>query len=151
MESTRQIWVDADACPGAVREIVCRAAERVGMRANFVANRHVRLPRSPHLRAIEVRRGFDVADARIVDELKAGDLVVTQDIPLAAEVIALGAEVIGLRGETLDEENIQERLATRNLMEQLRNEGLQTGGPSAYGAGDRQTFANALDRWLARK
>ena len=148
--SPQRIWVDADACPRVVKEILCRAAERVGIETVFVANRHVQLPRSQYLRSMQVRQGFDVADHRIVEEMAAGDLVITADVPLAAEVVAKGGEALGPRGDTYDEETIQERIATRNLLAQLRDEGLQTGGPSEFGLAERQAFAAALDRWLTR-
>ena len=145
-----QIWVDGDACPKAVKEILYRAAERVEVPLNLVANRPLHVPRSPYLNVIQVPQGFDEADHRIVELMQTGDLVVTGDIPLAAAVIEKGGYVLGPRGEEFTEENIRERLAMRNLMDQLRSTGLDTGGPAALGKGDRQAFANGLDRLLTR-
>jgi hypothetical protein len=145
-----QIWVDADACPKAVKEILYRAAERVEIQMILVANKPLHVPRSPYLKTIKVPSGFDEADHRIVELMQAGDLVVTGDIPLAAAVVEKGGYVLGPRGEQFTEENIQERLAMRNLMDQLRSTGLDTGGPAALNKGDRQTFANGLDRILTR-
>jgi uncharacterized protein YaiI (UPF0178 family) len=143
-----QIWVDGDACPRAIKEILYRAAERVEVSLNLVANRPIGMPRSPFLTLIQVPQGFDEADRRIVELMQDGDLIVTGDIPLAAAVIEKGGKVLGPRGEELTEENIKERLAMRDLMDQLRSTGLDTGGPSALGKADRQTFANGLDRIL---
>lgn len=145
-----QIWVDADACPKIIKEILYRAAERMKVSLSLVANRPLNVPRSPYLKAIRVPQGFDEADHRIVELMQAGDLVVTGDIPLAAAVIEKGGHVLGPRGEEFTEENIQERLAMRNLMDELRSTGLETGGPAALGKGDRQAFANGLDRLLTR-
>ncbi len=145
-----RIWVDADACPKAVKEILFRAAERVEVRLNVVANKPLHVPRSPYVRMIRVGSGFDVADRHIVESMQAGDLVVTGDIPLAAAVVEKGGRVLGPRGEEFNEENIRERLAMRNLMDELRGSGLETGGPAALNKGDRQAFANALDRLLTR-
>jgi len=145
-----KIWVDGDACPKAIKEILYRAAERVRVPLNLVANRPLRIPRSPYLKVIQVPQGFDEADHRIVELMQTGDLVVTGDIPLAAAVIEKGGHVLGPRGEELTEENVQERLAMRNLMDQLRSTGLDTGGPAALGKADRQAFANGLDRLLTR-
>lgn len=144
------IWVDADACPRAIKEILYRAADRRSVDVVFVANRPLHLPRSPRLRAIAVPGGFDEADRRIVELMQAGDLVVTADVPLAADVVGRGGHVLGPRGEELDEENVQERLAMRDLMDDLRGAGMVTGGPAALGVADRQAFANALDRLLTR-
>ena len=145
-----QIWVDADACPRAIKEILFRAAERKQVRLTLVANQYLHVPRSPLFRSIQVPRGFDEADHRIVELVEAGDLVVTADIPLAAAVVGKGALALGPRGDEFTEDNVQERLAVRNLMDQLRSEGLETGGPDALGKADRQSFANALDRLLTR-
>lgn len=145
-----QIWVDADACPRAIKEILFRAAERRRVQLTLVANKALHCPRSPYLHAIKVPMGFDEADHRIVQLMQPGDLVVTGDIPLAAAVVAKGGHVLGPRGEQFTEENIQERLAMRNLMDQLRSEGLEAGGPAALGKGDRQEFANGLDQLLTR-
>ena len=145
-----QIWVDADACPKAVKEILYRAAERVEIPLILVANRPLHIPRSPYLRVIQVPLGFDEADHRIVELMQMGDLVVTGDIPLAAAVIDKGGYVLGPRGEQFTEENIRERLAMRNLMDELRSTGLDTGGPAALSKSDRQAFANGLDQLLTR-
>ncbi len=145
-----RIWVDADACPNAIKEILFRAAERVGVETTLVANHPVRVPPSRHIRAVQVPGGFDVADHRIAAEVEDGDLVVTADIPLAAEVVAKGAVALNPRGELYTEENVRERLAMRNLMDELRGAGQVTGGPAPMNKGDRQAFANQLDRLLAR-
>ena len=145
-----RIWVDADACPNAIKEILFRAAERVGVETTLVANQPVRVPPSRYVRTVQVPAGFDVADHRIVAEAEEGDLVVTADIPLAAEVVAKGAVALNPRGELYTEENVRERLAMRNLMDELRGAGQVTGGPAPMSKGDRQAFANQLDRLLAR-
>jgi len=145
-----QIWVDADACPNVIKEILYRAAERVGVTLILVANQPLRTPPSRHIRSIQVAAGFDVADNEIVRQLQPGDLVITADIPLAAEVLEKGGEAINPRGERYTRDNIRERLAMRDLMDQLRGSGIQTGGPPALDKGDRQAFANQLDRLLAR-
>lgn len=145
-----QIWVDADACPGVIKEIIFRAAERRQIQTILVANQMLRTPPSKYIRAIQVSSGFDVADAHIVDELTAGDLVITADIPLASLVLARGAHALNPRGEMYTTATIQERLTMRNFMEELRGAGVQTGGPSAFSQADRQAFANQLDRFLAR-
>ena len=144
------IWVDADACPVAIKEILYRAANRVERTLTLVANQMLRVPPSPWIKAVQVPSGFDVSDQRIAQSAVAGDIVVTADIPLAAAVIAKGAWVIDPRGELLDAGNIQERLSMRNFMETLRNSGVETGGPAAMSAADRQAFANQLDRLLAK-
>ena len=144
------IWVDADACPVAIKEILYRAANRVERTLTLVANQMLRVPPSPWIKAVQVPSGFDVADQRIAQSAVAGDIVVTADIPLAAAVIAKGAWVIDPRGELLDAGNIQERLSMRNFMETLRSAGVETGGPNAFSQADRQAFANQLDRFLAR-
>lgn len=145
-----QIWIDADACPVVIKEIVFRAAERLKIQTTLVANQMLRPPPSRYIRAIQVPSGFDVADAHIVEQLQLGDLVVTQDIPLAAAIIEKGAHAINPRGELYTTANIQERLTMRNFMEELRSSGVQTGGPSAFSAADRQKFGNQLDRFLAK-
>jgi len=144
-----KIWVDADACPAAIKDILYRAANRVQVHLTLIANQMLRSPPSPWIRALQVPAGFDVADRRIVEEVAAGDLVVTADVPLAAQVIAKGARVLDPRGELLDAGNIDERLGLRNFLEGLRSSGVDTGGPAAFSAGDRQAFANQLDRLLA--
>lgn len=145
-----KIWVDADACPVAIKEILYRAANRAEVSLTLVANQMLRVPPSPWIAAVQVPAGFDVADARIAQEVLAGDLVVTADVPLAAAVIAKGAVVIEPRGDLLDRRNIEERLTMRNFMEGLRNSGVETGGPAAFSNADKQAFANQLDRWLAK-
>ena len=145
-----QIWVDADACPGVIKEIIFRAAERKQIQTTLVANQMLRTPPSKFIRAIQVPSGFDVADAHIVEQLSAGDLVVTADIPLAALVIERGAHALNPRGELYTTATIRERLNMRDFMEGLRAAGVQTGGPAAFGQADRQAFANQLDRFLAK-
>ena len=144
------IWVDADACPAVIKDILFRAANRARVPLTLVANRMLRVPPSPWIRAVQVPAGFDVADARIAQEAAAGDLVITADIPLAAQVIAKGAQVLDPRGEWLDAGNIAARLTVRNFMEELRGGGVDTGGPAAFSAADRQAFARRLDGFLAR-
>jgi len=145
-----KIWVDADACPVVIKEILYRAAQRTQITTTLVANKLLRTPPSPYLRAIQVEAGFDVADNRIVQELSAGDLVITADIPLAAEVIENNAHALNPRGEFYSKENIQERLNMRNFMEELRASGVETTGPSAFSAADRKAFAAQLDRFIAK-
>lgn len=142
------IWVDADACPGAVKEILFRAAERTGRALTLVANQTLRVPASPRIRMIQVPGGFDEADKYIADAVQPGDLVITADIPLAAEVVARHATALSPRGELYSKENIRELLDLRNFMDTLRNTGVETGGPAAFGSRDRQAFANRLDRLL---
>lgn len=144
-----RIWVDADACPAPIKEILFRAAERAAIQLTLVANQLLRCPRSPYLHALQVRSGFDAADDEIVGRVRAGDLVITQDIPLAARAIERGATALGPRGERYTASNIAERLSVRDFMEELRGAGVATGGPAALDSRDRQTFANQLDRWLA--
>lgn len=146
-----QIWVDADACPQPIKDILYRAAERARVMTTLVANMPLRTPPSPFIRTLRVAKGFDVADSRIMQELGAGDLVVTADIPLAAEVIARGAHALDPRGELYSEDNVRERLAFRNLMQDLRSQGELVGGPAPLGSSDRQRFANHLDHFLARQ
>lgn len=145
-----KIWVDADACPVAIKEILYRAANRAGIPLTLIANQMLRVPPSPWIKALQVPSGFDVADQRIVQEAGAGDLVVTADIPLAALVIAKGALVLDPRGGLLDKGNIEERLTMRHFMDSLRSSGVETGGPAALCAADKQAFANQLDRLLAK-
>lgn len=145
-----KIWVDADACPGVIKEILFRAAKRTHIETILVANKLLRVPPSPYIRATQVPAGFDVADNQIVQSLQAGDLVITADIPLAAQVVAKGGHALNPRGEFYSRENIAERLAMRNLMEELRGSGVETGGPTSFHQSDRQRFAAELDRLLAR-
>jgi uncharacterized protein len=145
-----KIWVDADACPVVIKEILYRAAERAKVQTTLVANKLLRVPPSPYLHSIQVAAGFDVADNRIVQELSAGDLVITADIPLASEVIDNNGHALNPRGEFYSKENIQERLTMRNFMEELRASGVETSGPNAFSAADRKAFAAELDRFLAK-
>ena len=145
----KQIWVDADACPKVIKEILFRAADRVGMTLTLVANQPLNTPRSRNIRSIQVAAGFDVADNHIVQQAEMGDLVITADIPLAAEVIAKGCLALNPRGELYTEENIRQRLNMRDFMDTLRSSGVDTGGPSSFSQKDRQAFANQLDRLIA--
>lgn len=146
-----QIWVDADACPKAIKDILFRAAERCQVTTTLVANQTLPVPPSRYIRMLRVSGGFDVADNEIVQRMAAGDLIVTGDIPLAAEAIAKGGYVIDTRGESYSGENIGERLAMRDFMDGLRASGIDTGGPAALSSRDAQNFANQLDRFLARQ
>ena len=143
-----QVWVDADACPAPVKEILFRAAERTGMMVTLVANQIIRTPPSKFLRTLRVEAGFDVADNEIVRRTEPGDLVITADIPLAAEVIEKGGVALNPRGERYTTETIKERLNMRDFMDTMRASGVQTGGPPALNQRDRQQFANELDKWL---
>jgi uncharacterized protein YaiI (UPF0178 family) len=145
------IWVDADACPGPIKEILFRAAERLSLPVTLVANQPLRTPPSRHVRAVQVPHGFDVADNYIVQGLQPGDLVITADIPLAAEALEKGAEALNPRGERYTPDNIRERLVMRDFLETMRSTGQVTGGPPPLGHSDRQAFANALDRLLTQK
>ncbi|MDH3504381.1 MAG: YaiI/YqxD family protein [Nitrospirota bacterium] len=142
------IWVDADACPKVIKEILFRAAERTAVLVTLVANRLLFTPPSPYISAIQVADGFDVADSEIVKRLEAGDLVITADIPLAAEVIAKGGHALDPRGEMHSADTIQARLMMRDFMDTLRASGVDTGGPSALSQRDRQLFAKHLDYYL---
>ena len=144
------IWVDADACPLVIKEILYRAAERLEIPLTLVANKLLGVPRSSWIRALRVSRGFDVADNEIARRLEPGDLVVTADIPLAADVIGRGGHAINPRGEFYSPDNIRERLATRDFMEKLRETGVQTGGPPPLDNTDKKRFADQLDRFLAQ-
>ena len=143
-----QIWVDADACPGAVKELLFRAANRTETKVTLVANQLMRTPRSEFIDSLLVAAGMNVADRRIVELAGPGDLVITADIPLAAEVVANGGQALDPRGELYTDANIGKRLADRNLLDQLSGGGEITGGPPNFNAKDRQAFANQLDRWL---
>ena len=145
-----RIWVDADACPQVVKEILFRAAERAQVLTTLVANATMRTPPSAFIRSVRVGKGFDVADHWIVQQMQSGDLVITADIPLAAAVIARGAHALDPRGELYSEDNVQERLAVRNLLQELRSTGEILGGPAPFDQSDRQRFANHLDRFLTR-
>lgn len=146
-----KIWVDADACPVVIKEILYRAAMRAQIQTILVANKLLRVPPSPFLSAIQVASGFDVADNRIVQELALGDLVITADIPLAAQVIDNHGHALNPRGEFYSKENIQERLTMRNFMEELRASGVETSGPSAFSSADRKAFAAQLDKFIANQ
>ncbi|MEW5944498.1 MAG: YaiI/YqxD family protein [Pseudomonadota bacterium] len=145
-----QIWVDADACPNVIKEILFRAAERMRVSLTLVANQPLRTPASRHIKTIQVPAGFDVADNHIVQQIQLGDLVITADIPLAAGVIEKGGHALDPRGEFYTKDNIRERLTMRNFMDELRSGGVTTGGPSSFSLSDRQAFASQLDRFLAK-
>ncbi|EIL98112.1 YaiI/YqxD family protein [Rhodanobacter sp. 115] len=151
MNANAQIWVDADACPVAIKDILFRAAEREQIPVTLVANQYLRTPPSRFIRAVQVPGGFDVADNEIVLRVVADDLVVTQDIPLAALVIGKGALAIDPRGELHTPETIAQRLTMRNFMDELRGSGVDTGGHAPFHARDKQAFANQLDRWLTQR
>ena len=150
MYRNMNIWVDADACPVAIREILFRAAERTGVKVTLIANQPVRVPASPHVEFVQVSRGFDVADKEIATRARSGDLVVTADIPLAAEVMENGVHVLSPRGELHSTDTIRQRLDMRDFLDTLRASGIHTGGPPALSRSDRQAFANHLDRMLTR-
>ena len=143
-----QIWVDADACPRVIKEILFRAADRVAVQVTLVANQAIQAPRSRHIRSIQVASGFDVADNYIVQQAQAGDLVITADIPLASEVIDKGCLALNPRGDLYTVENIRQRLHMRDFMDTMRASGVDTGGPPAFSQADRMAFANQLDRLL---
>ena len=145
-----KIWVDADACPVVIKDILFRAAQRKQVQTILVANQYIKTPPSKYIRSIQVSAGFDVADDEIVKLLEAGDLVITSDIPLADEVIEKGGLVLSSRGELLDKENIRQRLNIRDFMDTMRASGEHTGGPPPLSQSDRQNFANHLDRLLTR-
>jgi uncharacterized protein YaiI (UPF0178 family) len=143
-----QIFVDADACPVALKEMLIRSAERTGIKMTFVANHHLVIPVRQNIAFMRVEKGFDIADHHIVSRVEMNDLVVTQDIPLAAEVLAKGAQAIGLRGQVHTADNIKGRLVVRDFMETMRASGVQTSGPAPLSAKDKQAFAKALDAYL---
>jgi hypothetical protein len=145
-----KILVDADACPKPIKEILFRAATKRSLDTLLVANQYIAVPPSPFIKSIQVLKGFDVADNEIVQRAEPGDLVITADIPLAAEVIAKGAFALNPRGEFYTTENVRQRLNMRDFMETLRSSGIQSGGPPPLNQQDRQQFANALDRFLVR-
>ncbi|MBT9097888.1 YaiI/YqxD family protein [Methylovulum psychrotolerans] len=146
-----QIWVDADACPKPIKDILFRAAERTAITTTLVANQQLPIPPSRYIKMLRVHSGFDVADNEIVSRLSAGDLVITGDIPLASEVLAKGGHAINPRGERYSQETIKERLNMRDFMDTLRASGIDTGGPAALSARDVQAFANQLDGFLVRR
>ncbi len=145
-----QIWIDADACPNVIKDIIFRASERTKIKVVVVANQAIKIPLNGLVSTIQVPRGFDMADEQILQSLVAGDLVITADIPFADAALTKGAMAINPRGELYTHENIKDRLATRNLMEELRDSGLVQGGPKPLGLRDRQAFANKLDAILAK-
>ena len=145
-----KIWVDADACPVVIKDILYKAAERTELQLTLVANSSLRVPKSPFIRFIHVPKGPDKADEEIVNQVVPEDLVITADIPLAAQIVEKGALALNPRGEVYTENNIQERLSTRDFLESLRLNGVETGGPPALTAQDKQAFANKLDQILTR-
>ncbi|MES9845638.1 MAG: YaiI/YqxD family protein [Candidatus Sedimenticola sp. PURPLELP] len=145
------IWIDADACPKPIKEILFRAAERTEIPLTLVANQPMRTPPSRHISTVQVPHGFDVADNYIAEKVEDGDLVITADIPLAADVIEKGGRAISFRGELYTTDNIKQRLSMRNFLDELRGSGVDTGGPSSFSHSDRMAFANQLDRILAGK
>ena len=145
-----KIWVDADACPVVIKEILFKAAVRAEIETILVANQYIQTPRSAYIKMIQVPAGFDVADNEIVKRVETGDLVITSDIPLAAEVIEKGAITLSPRGEKYTKENIKARLTMRDFMETLRSSGVDTGGQATFNQADRQQFANHLDRLLTQ-
>lgn len=146
-----KIWVDADACPVVIKEMLFRAAERAQIEVTLVANHPLHIPPSKFINFLQVTQGFDVADDVIVERIKTGDLLISNDIPLAADAVEKGALVLGTRGELYTANNIKARLDMRNFMESLRSTGVDTGGPAAISQADKQSFANQLDRWLVKK
>lgn len=145
-----QILVDADACPGVIKEILFRVADRLEIQVTLVANKLLRTPPSRFIRAVQVAAGFDVADREIVALMQAGDLVVTGDIPLAADVLEKGGHALNPRGEFYTEDNIQQHLSMRQFMDELRGSGVDTGGPAPFSQSDSRNFANQLDRYLRK-
>jgi uncharacterized protein YaiI (UPF0178 family) len=145
-----QIWVDADACPAVIRDILFRAADRARMRVTLVANQPVKRAVSPYIHFVQVPAGLNVADQRIVEMMEPRDLVITADVPLAAAVIEKGGIALDPRGTLYTSENVRERLSLRNFLDELRGSGVNTGGPATLGNRERQAFANQLDRWLAK-
>jgi uncharacterized protein YaiI (UPF0178 family) len=145
-----QIWVDADACPGEIKELLYRTAKRLKFKLTLVANQPMSTPRSEFIDSLCVPGGMNVVDRHIVELVAPGDLVITADIPLAADVVAKGAEALDPRGQLYTDANVGERLAVRNMVDQLRGGGLITGGPANFSARNRQAFANQLDRWLTK-
>jgi uncharacterized protein YaiI (UPF0178 family) len=142
------IWVDADACPGAIKEILFKAARRTGLPLSLVANHSMSVPPDKHITLTVVPSGFDAADDYIVEKIKAGDLAITNDIPLAADILAKGASAVNTRGDEFDKSSIRAALTMRDFMDTMRSSGEHTGGPKAFSQRDKQNFANALDRLL---
>ncbi|RJG08106.1 YaiI/YqxD family protein [Noviherbaspirillum cavernae] len=145
-----QIWVDADACPNVIKDILFRVAERRQIMVTLVANKFLRTPPSRYIKALQVPAGFDVADREITRLAQSGDLVITADIPLAADIIAKGGHVLNPRGETYTKDNIAQHLTMRDFMDQLRGSGVDTGGPAPFNHADRHAFASALERQLQK-
>lgn len=150
MLKTFTLWIDADACPKTVREVVYRAAHRLNFKVVVVSNSYLTIPQSPLIRAIQVDQGSDVADDYVVENSTAGDIVITSDIPLAARVVEKGSIAIDHRGEEYTEENVRERLSVRDFMKDIRDSGVITGGPAPYGPKDLEHFTNALNRLLTK-
>ena len=146
-----KIWVDADACPKPVKDILFRLAERKKIMVTFVANQRLRLVKSPFIQLIQVGSGADIADDEIANKCEGGDLIITADIPLAARIIAKGAQALDPRGKIYDKNNIGQLLDMRNFMDELRGSGVETGGPSSCGQKERFKFANELDRFIAQR
>jgi len=144
------IWVDADACPSVIKEILLRSAQRTKIMLYFVANQYIAVPNVDNIKSIRVAQGFDVADDEIVKRCEKGDLIITSDIPLASEAIEKGATVLTSRGEVLDADNVKARLNMRDFLETLRSSGIQSGGPAKMSQTERQLFANKLDQYLSR-
>jgi len=145
-----QLWIDADACPTMIKDLVFRAVKRTGVKLTLVANTSIRVPKSDLIDVIVVGTGMNIADRKIVELVGPGDLVITADIPLAADVVAKGALALDPRGELYEDANVGRRVAMRNLFDGLRGEGHTVRGPSGFTPQDRQKFANELDRWLAK-
>jgi uncharacterized protein YaiI (UPF0178 family) len=145
------IWVDADGCPAVIKEILFRAAERTRLPLTLVANQPLRVPRSPYIKQIQVASGFDIADNEIARQMQEGDLVITNDIPLAAEVLTQGGYALSPRGELFSSDTIRDRLVMRDFMDTLRSSGIQTGGPAPLSQADRKAFADQLDRLLGSR
>jgi len=146
----KQIWVDADACPRVIKEMIFKASNRVGIQVTLVANQPLQVPRSPRIRTVQVSKGFDVADNYIVDHANSGDMVVTADIPLAADAVEKGCLALNPRGALYTPDNIRQRLSRRNRMEELRSAGVHIKGPDEFSLADRQAFAKQLDRFLVK-
>jgi uncharacterized protein YaiI (UPF0178 family) len=146
-----KIWVDADACPVVIKEILFKAANRTQTRVTLVANQYLKIPRSNFIFSIQVSSGFDISDNEIVMRAQSGDLVITSDIPLADEVLKKGCQALSPRGELFTTENIKARLNIRDFMDTLRSSGIKTGGPPSLSQSDRKSFADQLDKWLAKK
>ncbi|MBC8352972.1 MAG: YaiI/YqxD family protein [Planctomycetes bacterium] len=145
-----QVWVDADACPGEIKKLLFRASKRTNVKVTLVANQPMQTPKSEYIDSIVVEAGMNIADRRIVELLEPGDLVITADIPLAADIVAKGGQALNPRGELYTDINVGERLAVRNMLDEMRGGGQITGGPANFNAKDKQAFANQLDRWLTK-